>query len=299
MNNQELEKENIEKQEKTKRKKFKKILLLFLFLFFLFYFYIRFIEPNTIIVHEYPIVDNQLPASFDGTKIVHFSDILFGTTIQEKNLQKLVTKINTQKADIVVFTGDLFNNMVHLEEKNYTLIKEQLKHINATYRKYAVIGNCDLENLSIYKDIMEGAGFIVLENKNELLYFGGNDPLLFIGTSSIKDENLNLTTATKVEDENANYYKIWLSHEPQLIDTLYQKNLLPNLMLSGHTLHGLVSLPFQNYLLNQEGIKEYPKGYYEIEETKMFISSGIGTYKYNVRFLNYPSITLYRLYSHL
>ena len=286
-------------KEPQKRKPLKKVLFLFLALIILFYIYIRFIEPEFLVVHEYPVIDNNLPASFDGTKIVHFSDILYGTTIQEKNIDKLVTKINELKPDIVVFTGDLFNSTIHLEEKNYNILKEKLKKIEAKYRKYAIIGDNDYQNIEAYKDIIESAGFILLENKNDLLYFGGNDPLLFIGTPSSLKSNVDFTSATLSEENIEKYYKIWLSHEPTLIDTLYENNIKPNLILSGHTLHGLVPLPFDGYLLHQEGTNNYLKDYYEKDSTKMYISNGIGTFKYSVRFQNIPSINLYRLYSHL
>lgn len=291
---------NIEQPENNKKKKIiKKILFLFLFIIILFYVYIRFIEPNMLLVHEYPIIDNNLPAAFDGTKIIHFSDILYGTTIQEKNLDKIVTKINELKGDIVVFTGDLLNDTIHLNEKDYSLLKEKLKNIQAKYRKYAIIGNVDTLNISTYKDIMESAGFIILDNKNELLYFNSNDPLMFIGTTSLLSEDIDIEKSLKNEEDTSKYYKIWLSHEPTILDTLQKKNITPNLLLAGHTLHGLVRLPFDTCLLHQEGMEEYKNAYYEIENTKLFITNGLGTYKYNIRFNNIPSINLYRLYSHL
>ncbi len=282
-----------------KKSIFKKVLFLFLFFLLVFYLYIRYGETNFIVVHEYPIYDNHLPSIYDGTKIVHFSDILYGSTVHEEMLNKTVEKINELKADVVVFTGDLFNDTIHLDEKDYTILKEKLRNINATYRKYAVIGNCDSPNVSIYKDIMESAGFLVLENENDLLYIKGNDPLLFIGTSSLLEKQEDVMKAFQTEGNTETYYKIWLHHEPMILDTLLLHNIEPNLLLTGHSLHGLVSLPFGRYLLNQEGVGEYTTSYYENGNIKMFVSGGIGTYKFNVRFLNYPSINLYRLYSHL
>lgn len=286
-------------QEPEKRKTLKKGLFLFLAFIILFYIYMRYIEPSFIVVKEYPVIDNALPASFDGTKIVHFSDILYGTTIQEKNLDKLVKKINELKPDIVVFTGDLLNDTIHLEEKSYDILKENLKKIEAKYRKYAVLGDNDYTNIEASKDILESSGFILLENKNDLLYFGGNDPLLFIGTPSLLKGNVDLTSATTSNENTEKYYKIWLSHEPSIIDRLYENNIKTNLILSGHTLHGLVAFPFNGYLLHQDGTNNLLKDYYEKDLTKMYISNGIGTYKYSIRLRNMPSINLYRLYSHL
>ena len=296
---EEKEIQDKEVQPTKKKSGFKKVLFLFLFCIVLFYLYIRYVETSFVVVHEYPIYDNHLPSIYDGTKIVHFSDILYGSTVYEAMLEKTVEKINELKADVVVFTGDLFNDTIPLDEKNYAVLKENLQHINATYRKYAVIGNCDYVNVSVYKEIMESAGFIVLENENDLLYFKGNDPLLFIGISSSLENQENVMKAFQTEENTDSYYKIWLHHEPVILDTLLLHNIEPNLLLTGHSLQGLVPLPFGGRLLNQEGVGDYTSSYYENENTKMFVSGGIGTYKFNVRFLNYPSINLYRLYSHL
>ena len=286
-------------QNPKKRNILKKVLFLFSLFLILFYIYMRYIETNILVVHEYPIYDNQLPSSYDGTKIVHFSDILYGSTVGEKMLAKTVTKINELKGDIVVFTGDLFNDTLHLTEKNNTYLKEKLSEIKATYRKYAVVGNCDVSTLTLYKDIMESAGFTVLENANELLYFKGNEPLLFIGTSSLIENQDDIASAFQTKEDTTTAYKILLHHEPIIIDELQVHNLQPNLILAGHSLHGLSWVPFGGTLLKQNGVNSYTTFYYENENTKMFVSNGIGTYKLNIRFLNYPSIHLYRLYSHL
>lgn len=294
-----MEEQQSKDLQPKKRNTLKKVLFLFLFLIILFYVYISCIEPNFLIVHEYPIIDNNLPASFDGTKIVHFSDILYGSTIHEKNLDKVVEKINTLKADIVVFTGDLLNDTIKLDEKNYSILKDKLKNIKAKYRKYAVLGDNDYQSENNVKEILEASDFIILNNQNDLLYFNGNDPLLFIGTPSLIKGNIDLTSSKTTNENTENIYKIWLSHEPTILDRLYENNINANLILSGHTLNGLISLPFDGYLLHQEETNHYLKNYYEKENTQMYISNGLGTYKYNLRFLNAPSINLYRLYSYL
>lgn len=291
--------ENIEEPKEIKKgSTFKKILLVFLLLIVLFYLYIRFGEPNRLIVKEYAIVDNNLPYSFHGMKIVHFSDILYGTTINEKNLEKVVEQINALKPDIVLFTGDLFNSSIKLNEESKNRLKEILKNIEATYKKYAVVGDNDYIDKNSFNDIMESAGFFILNNKNDFLYYGGNDPLLFIGTNSLLEKEYDLETAYTSTEDITSVYKIWLSHEPIILDELQKENITPNLIFTGHTLNGLIKTPFGGTLLKQQGVNHYTNDIYKEENTSMYISSGLGTYKYNVRFLNPPSINLYRLYQY-
>lgn len=287
-----------EKQERKKGNVFKKILIIILLLIVLFYLYIRFGEPNRLIVKEYAIVDNNLPYSFHGMKIVHFSDILYGTTMNEKNLEKVVEQINTLKPDVVLFTGDLFNSSIKLNEESKNRLKEILKNIEATYKKYAVVGDNDYIDKNSFNDIMESAGFFILNNKNDFLYYGGNDPLLFIGTNSLLEKEYDLKTAYTSTEDITSVYKIWLSHEPIILDELEKEDITPNLIFTGHTLNGLIKTPFGGTLLKQQGVNHYLDNIYKEENTNMYISSGLGTYKYNVRFLNPPSINLYRLYQY-
>lgn len=287
-----------EKQENKKGNTFKKILLIFLLLVVLFYLYIRFVEPNRLVVKEYAIVDNNLPYSFHGMKIVHFSDILYGTSMNEKNLEKVVEQINSLKPDVVLFTGDLFNSSIKLNEEAKNKLKEILKKIEATYKKYAVVGDNDYIDKNSFNDIMENAGFLILNNKNDFLYYGGNDPLLFIGTDSLLEKEYDITAANTSSEDITSVYKIWLSHEPIILDELQNENITPNLIFTGHTLHGLIKTPFGGTLLKQQGVNHYVEAVYQKENIKMYISSGLGTYKYNIRFLNPPSINLYRLYQY-
>lgn len=291
--------ENVEDPKEIKKgSTFKKILIVFLLLIVLFYLYIRFGEPNRLIVKEYAIVDNNLPYSFHGMKIVHFSDILYGTTINEKNLEKVVEQINALKPDIVLFTGDLFNSSIKLNEESKNRLKEILKNIEATYKKYAVVGDNDYIDKNSFNDIMENSGFFILNNKNDFLYYGGNDPLLFIGTNSLLEKEYDIKTAFTSTEDIASVYKIWISHEPIVLDELQKENITPNLIFTGHTLNGLIKTPFGGTLLKQQGVNHYTNDIYKEENNIMYISSGLGTYKYSVRFLNPPSINLYRLYQY-
>ena len=69
----------------------------------------------------------------------------------------------------------------------------------------------------------------------------------------------------------------------------------PNLILAGHSHNGQVRLPFIGPLMKRIGSKKYIDSYYEINDTKLLISGGIGNTKYNMRLFNHPSINFIRL----
>ncbi len=292
--------ENIEtkKIKNSWIKKFIKFFLLILvFLGLFFYLYIRYFEPKMVIVNEKSIIDSNLPESFNGFKIVHFSDIFYGSSINDKELKKIVKKINELKPDVIVYTGDLFNNTININDENIENIKNILKNTEAKFKKYAIIGDSDYINKDKYLEIMNGANFTFLDNEDDFIYYKGNDPLQFVGTSSILGGENNIDKFISKNLNDPEYFQIWLNHEPIIIDNLLDNEIHPNILLTGHTLNGLVNFPFMGYLLKQDGISKYTNDFYHKKRINMFVSNGLGTYKYNIRFMNIPSINFYRLYN--
>lgn len=91
-------------------------------------------------IREVTISSDELPSGFDGYRIVQISDIHSGSwTGNGAALQKTVNLINAQHADLVLFTGDLVNN-VATELDEFIPILEQIKGKDGVY---SVLGNHD------------------------------------------------------------------------------------------------------------------------------------------------------------
>lgn len=273
----------------------KKIIILFLFLFLLIFFYTRFWIHTFLTIEEYPIIEETLPSNFNGLKILQFSDIHFGRTTNESEMEKLVEEINLTNPDIIIFSGDLLDSSINLSDKNIDFLKDTLSKTKAKQKKYAVMGDSDYLNIEVYKTIMTSAGFKILENQNELIFHDSNTPIQIAGIPSIQKENINLENTFKTTVNNV-AYRILIAHEPTIIDEL--GNTKVNLILSGHSLGGLISIPGMGGILKKEYTSEYQKGIYKKNDTTLYVSSGIGTEKYSFRFLNNPSINLYRFYNY-
>lgn len=288
-NNIEINEENDEKSSSLK-----KILGIIIIIGLLVISYACFIEPAMLEVKEYKVESKVLPDTFHGLKIVQFSDVHYGTTINKKQLDKVVSKINQLKPDIIVFTGDLIDKNIVTTEEIENEIIESLTNLECTLYKYAIYGNEDILNEK-YKDIITKADFKLLDDESTLLYYKGNVPILVTGFNSM-ETNPNYTILTNLVDnqDTSAYYKIVLSHEPDSFEkySIYK----PNLVLSGHSLGGLIKLPLLKPMFLNEGAKKYYEDYYSIDNTDLFVSSGLGTQGINARFNNSPSINLFRLY---
>ena len=277
------------KTEKKKRNLLLKIFLCFLFLILISIFYAFKIEPKCLKVTETAIINEKLPESFDGLKIVQFSDIHFGVSTGEKELEKVINKINELKPDIITFTGDLFDSSINLTDDNIKYLEETLKKLDAKLIKLAIKGDSDYLNENAFVTIFQEANFKILESENIPLFYEDETPIYIGGISSITKNKYDLTTALK--KDNPNYLQIFLVHEPILFDEVANNT---DMVLSGHSMGGLIRLPFLSYSFDNTG--SYQKGAYQNKNSTLYVSGGIGTTKINARFLNTPEINLYRLY---
>lgn len=269
----------------------RKIIFILILIILSFIAYTRFIEPKMITVKEYKIETTLIPDSLHGAKIVHISDIHYGTSIDIKGLNKIVNKINELKPDIIFFTGDLIDKSVSINDETKTNIIETLKRLDSTTYKYAIYGDEDLNN-EFFVDIIKESQFTLLNNEATLLYYKDNTPIEIVGFTNNDETNYTILTNFIDEIDTTNYYKIVLSHKPDTIDNFINYN--PNLVLSGHTLGGEINI-IKPLFLN-EGSKKHYKDYKKVFNTDFYISNGLGTSSLYARFNNKPSFNLYRLY---
>lgn len=279
-----------------KRKSKKNYIIIFIIvliiLLVIFILYARFIGTKGLIVKEYSIKTN-IPESFDGLKIVHISDIHYNRTIKEKELKKLVEKVNLINPDIIVITGDIFDKEI-FEENAKDILTKYLKQMDAKLGKYAVNGNHDLKH-NEFNDVLKDSDFINLNNTYDLIYYNGYDPILITGLSSCfdkKDLNDKLNDYHNYIKENDVKYKILLLHEP---DTIEDLNDDFDLILAGHSHNGQVRLPLVGAVVLPKSAKRYYKEHYKVNNSELYISSGLGTSGLPLRFLNHPSINFYRV----
>jgi len=268
-----------------------KILLTLGILLIVFYIYSFIICPNTLKINEYKVASNILPNSFHGLKIVHFADLHYGTTINKKQLDKTIEKINEIKPDIIFFTGDLIDKNIVATEDVQKEIIESLKNLNASLYKYAVIGNEDDNEL--FNKIMKEVDFKVLNNESTLLYYKDKNPIVITGFNNT-DSNPDYSKLNeKIDDiDPTNLYHIVLFHEADSIDNILDYN--PNLVLSSGTLGGKIKIIKPLFL--PATADKYYEEHYKINDTEFYISNGLGTTGVNLRFNNKPSFNFYRLY---
>ena len=270
--NKELEKEIDHEKKINISKKIIKIFFIIMFIFTAFFLYMYFIGCRFIKTNEYVIKDN-FPSSFTGIKILHLSDILYDS-INENELTKLKTECQNINPDIVVFTGNLFNSDYPTTNNDIKLLNDFFKSIPYRLGKYAVRGNFDTANFDL---IMDNTDISILDNEIDTIYNGKNEGINIIGLNGKSDV---ITT-------NENYTITLINN----YDLFNDYNINSNLVLAGNNLGGEIKL-FTIPLLSNN---KYMNSYYNENNRIVYISNGIGSI-HHLRFMNHPSINVYRLY---
>lgn len=267
-----------------------KLLLIFIILGALFFTYTTYISTVKVGVREYRIVNEKIPDNFNGLKVIQMSDLHYGSTMFDEEVKKVVNLVNERKPDIVVFTGDLINKNYKLESKEQEKLINNFKNINASIGKYAILGDEDTEAIAT---IFNQSDFSILRDEYDLIYNSNENPILLIGVNSL-NKNQDIDKAfSYFKDPNhiSNIYTITLLHEPDAIDDIYQADLV----LAGHSHNGNIRVPFTKYsLFKVNGAKKYDQDYYEVNNAKLYVSSGLGT-KSGFRLFCRPSISFFRL----
>ena len=117
-------------------KKLIKFLLILALIIILILLYARYLGTTGLITKEYKIETGNIQESFNGLKIVHFSDLHYLRLTNSNTLKGIVDEINLINPDIVFFTGDLIDKDYEISEKEEKELTKLLSSINSKYGKY-------------------------------------------------------------------------------------------------------------------------------------------------------------------
>lgn len=252
--------------------------------------YAFYVEPNRLVVRNIS-VDYGVSDFTEQVKIVQFSDTHLGDGYSLKQLERAVDKINEQNGDFVIFTGDLMDKAFSYTEQDEAV--EILSKIEAKVNKIAVWGNHDIGGggIRIYGQMMENAGFILLKNESIRVPIRNENDIVFTG---LDDGMLGEPDENAVpERKRKGDFHVLVSHEPDIATRIDTKKV--DLTLSGHSHGGQIKLPFIGPLVKVPLAKIYTHGMYQLDNGKLYVNTGLGTTKINVRLFNPPVITVLEL----
>lgn len=234
---------------------------------------------------DLPIVKKS---TLSNLKIAMVSDIHFGTTVNAKDIQKMMNKIKDENPDILLVAGDFTDEGITDEKLNEII--PLFHQFEPKYGKIAILGNHEyINNVEKSKEIYHQLGFTLLVDSilsvpNAFSVVGRDDKSSGLGSKLPRKPLAELLKETDFD-----LPVILLDHQPfQLAETA----CFPiDLQLSGHTHHG------QLFPLNfiTSALFEKSWGYTKMKHTHFYISSGFGTWGPPVRLGSSAEIVIVNL----
>ncbi|MCR5600899.1 MAG: metallophosphoesterase [Ruminococcus sp.] len=196
--------------------------------------------------------------------------------------------------DIVFMLGDMYTS-----DSKWEIMSKPIELaadiISAGYPVYAVTGEHDTDQRYISE--LEKAGVNVMNYKDQVINVRGND-LHIMGIDNVfYSDTFDLNSEFQLVD---GCYNILLAHIPN-----YDKFSAfgADLTLCGDTHGEMARLPFFGPIYHSETstwlpklldseLEIYDKGLFDYDRGKMFVTSGIGSYPYPVRFCNRPEVVI-------
>ena len=262
---------------------------------------------NYKLVHQKIKIKN-LTLAFKGFKIIHISDIHSGSLKEKEAVLKGIHLINQQKADLVLFTGDLVNDRA-TEMHDWMDVFSQIK---APHGVFSTLGNHDYgdyvqwdsveakqQNLRDLANVHAQLGWRLLMNENVSIQ-KDNESIRLVGIENWGAKARfpkygRMDIAMQGVDPNETI--ILLSHDPSHWEAQVQKSYPQvDLMLSGHT-HGMqfgLENPYFKWSPVQWVYKQWA-GVYKQADQQLYVNRGFGFLGYPGRVGIMPEITLIEL----
>jgi uncharacterized protein len=219
--------------------------------------------PRTVNV-KVPV--ENLPEELDGYRIVQWSDVHVGPTIQRRFVQALVDKTNALGADAVAITGDFVDGPIETLRDQV----EPLRDLRPRDGVFYVTGNHEYYwNAAEWCPALEAQGLTFLKNSHRIVergkariaFAGVTDP---VGRSTHKQDVPGSLRGAEAD------VKVLLSHRPQMAEQASRLGV--DLQLSGHT-HGGQFFPF-NLIIKK--FQPIVAGLHRVGRTWLYVNRGTG-----------------------
>lgn len=224
-------------------------------------------------------IDISKPGNkFKQLKIAVASDIHLGTIISQTRLGKIVKKINSLDADLVLLPGDVVDEDIGPVIRHN--LGETIRKIKSKYGVYAITGNHEyIGGVEPACKYLVEHGVIELRDKTVNI----EDSLYIIGREDRSKRNRK-SLDELMEGIDKNLPMILMDHQPVHLEEAEKAGI--DLQLSGHTHHGQL-WPF-NFITKK--VYELSWGYKKKGNTKYYVSCGVGTWGPPIRTGNRPEI---------
>jgi predicted MPP superfamily phosphohydrolase len=248
-------------------------------------------EPRQLVVREVAI--DLSCWTGDPLRIAIASDLHIGSPgVGIDRLDALVARINAARPDVVLLLGDyVIQGVIGGRFVPPEAIAERLRGLQAGHGTYAVLGNHDwwLDAPRVAR-AFRGAGIPVLEDASVRID-RDSGPFWLTGITDFWEGKHDVAGALRPVSDDAPV--VAMTHNPDVFPGVPPSVCLT---VAGHTHGGQVFLP----LLGRPIVparKRYAAGDITEDGKRMFVTTGIGTSIFPVRFRVLPEVVVLRVSS--
>jgi uncharacterized protein len=259
--------------------------------------YARHVEPTWLEVNRLPVPVRDLPAAFEGFRVVQLSDLHCGPKVTDDYLAEAVDRALAERPDLIVLTGDF----IHKGYRHVGRAAASVRRLAAPHGVYAVLGNHDYSIRNalgirrhrhlhrVVEGALAGEGVRVLRNESVPLERGGAVVDL-AGVDDLWSRACDLDRAYRGHEPARP--RLVLAHNPQTVRHLGGRRC--DLMLSGHTHGGQVDWPGLGRVTLGRTARRLAAGLYRHEETYVYVNKGVG-FGWRFRFGVRPEVAVLTL----
>jgi predicted MPP superfamily phosphohydrolase len=253
-----------------------------------------FVEPNRLVVHREDLALPKWPREQPALKVALLSDLHIGSPWWGlAHERELVQAVNALGPDVILLAGDYTINGVkggdHIEIEP---IAGVLKDLKAPQGVIAILGNHDWYNDHIRtRRALEANGIVVLENDTKTIVHQG----FSVNIAGYADMYESIAFPERTFGRSKSGPIIALIHEPDIFIHDYEQ---PAITLAGHTHGGQVRLPLLGApIVPSDFGQRFVAGHIVEGDRHLFVTTGIGTSIYPIRFGVPPEIALLTLHA--
>ncbi|NIJ09886.1 hypothetical protein FHU38_000230 [Saccharomonospora amisosensis] len=238
-------------------------------------------------VTRVPITLRRLDPRAAGCRIALISDLHLGPILGRSFTERVVDLVNAERPDVVALAGDLVDGDV----ADLADAAAPLARLRSSYGTFYVTGNHEYYvGYRQWVEYVPSLGIRPLRNERvEISHNGGVFDLAGINDATGYQWQDAGDVGEAVAGRDPSRAVVLVAHQP--VDVRHAVRHDVDLMLAGHT-HGGQLSPFELIVNLQQGAVA---GFYQVEDTKLYVTRGAGFWGPPVRVGAPPDVTIVEL----
>lgn len=221
-------------------------------------------------VKDVTVAIPDLPAAFDGYRIVQLTDLHVSRLFTARWARGVVDAANAAGADLIVVTGDFIDGSVAMRARDIV----PLGDLRAPDGVYAIPGNHEyFFDYRAWMRQLSGMGFRMLPNAHAVITRGPAE-LVVAGVTDLSAPGVGEAgpdLAAALRGAPAGAPIVLLDHQPRKARAAAERGVA--LQLSGHTHGGMIRGLDR---LVARGNAGFVSGRYDIDDMTLYVSNGTG-----------------------